>query len=95
MEASEKQQLDLTPVSAAEGTVRALEDRLVIEMMTVTDERSARVVREQAEAGRPPAETVGKAIEIGARVLDSEETAANVDYVRAEFSATPAPCASG
>ena len=85
MEASEKQQLDLTPVSAAEGTVRALEDRLVIEMMTVTDERSARVVRERAEAGRPPAETVGKAIEIGARVLDSEETAANVDYVRAEF----------
>ena len=85
MEASEKQQLDLAETSAAEGTVRALDDRLVIESLTVADERSARVVRERAKAGRPPVETVGKAIEIGARVLDSEETAANVDYVRAEF----------
>lgn len=85
MEASEKQQLDLHAPSSQEGTVRALDDRLVIESLTVADERSARVVRERAEAGRPPVETVGKAIEIGARVLDSEETAANVDYVRLEF----------
>ena len=85
MEASERQQLDLEATAAAEGTVRALDDRLVIESLTVADERSARVVRERAKAGRPPVETVGKAIEIGARVLDSEETAANVDYVRAEF----------
>jgi len=85
MEASEKQQLDLTPASSTEGTVRALDDRLVIERMTVADERAARVVRERAEAGRAPVETVAKAVEIGARVLDSEETAANVDYVRLEF----------
>jgi hypothetical protein len=83
MEASERPQLPLDP--GDDGSVRAIDDRLVIERLTVTDERAARVVRERAEQGRTPAETVGKAIEIGARVLDSEETAANVDYVRAEF----------
>jgi hypothetical protein len=51
----------------------------------VTDERAARVVRERAEAGQDPAETITKSVEIGARVLDSEATAANVDYVRAEL----------
>jgi hypothetical protein len=80
MEASEKQQL---PLDA--GAVRALDDRLVIERLTVTDERAARVVRERAEAGQPAPETVTKTIEIGARVLETEGTAANVDYVRAEL----------
>src|SRR3954447_25844066 len=84
MEASEKPQLpldDFTP----DGVVRALDDRLVIERLTVADERAARVVPQRAKRRRRPAETVAKAVEIGARVLDSEETAANVDYVRAEF----------
>src|SRR5512134_1233023 len=88
MEASEKPQLPLdggTPGTAATGAVRLLEDRLVIDGLTVNDERAARVVRERAEAGQPPAETVRKAIEIGTRVLDTEETAANVDYVRHEL----------
>jgi hypothetical protein len=80
MEASEKPQLTLDDTS-----VRALGDRLVIEHLTVTDERAARVVRDRAEAGQRPADTVSKAVEIGARVLDSEETAVNVDYVRAEL----------
>jgi hypothetical protein len=84
MEASEKPQLPLDDL-APEGIVRALDDRLVIQSLTVADERAARVVRERAEAGRRPTETVAKAVEIGARVLDSEETAANVDYVRAEL----------
>ncbi|MET0824477.1 MAG: hypothetical protein ABWY79_08975, partial [Solirubrobacterales bacterium] len=48
---------------------------------------AARLVRERAAAGRPTVETVRKAIEIGSRVLDSEETAANVDYVRRELEA--------
>ena len=84
MEASEKPQLPLD-ADAAEGAVRAIDDRLVIESLTVSDERAARVVRERAEAGQPAAETVRKTIEIGARVLDREETAAEVDYVRREF----------
>jgi hypothetical protein len=83
MEASQRPQLPLD--EAVDGTVRALDDRLLIERLTVTDERAARVVRERAENGRPAAETVAKAVEIGARVLDTEETAVNVDYVRAEF----------
>jgi len=83
MEASENPQ---PPVDdAGDGVVRAIGDRLVIEGLAITDERAARVVRDRADQGRAPAETVTKAIEIGARVLDAEETAANVDYVRAEF----------
>jgi len=65
--------------------VRAIGDRIVIEALTVSDERAAKVVRERAEAGSAPAETVSKAIEIGARVIDSESTATNVDYVQRVF----------
>jgi hypothetical protein len=83
MEASEKQQLPLD-----DAAVRALDDRLVIERLTVTDERAARVVRERAELGQPPPRTVADAIEIGARVLDREDLSAEVDYVRAEFERT-------
>lgn len=84
MEASEKPQLSLDSATS-DGIVRVLGDRLVIEGLTISDERAARVVRERAEASQRPADTVTKAVEIGARVLDSEETAANVDYVRAEL----------
>ena len=83
MEASEKPQLELG--DDPDGTVRSIGDRLVIERLELTDERAARVVRDRSESGQPASETVRKAIEIGARVLDTEETAANVDYVRAEF----------
>src|SRR5256885_15540746 len=84
MEASEKRQpsLDLGP---GDGIVRVLEDRLVIEALTVSDERAARVVRERATEGQPPSQTVTRAVEIGTRVLDAEGTAANVDYVRREL----------
>jgi hypothetical protein len=82
MEASEKPQQELL---LGDGAVRALDDRLVIEALTVTDRRAARVVRERAEAGQAPQRTVSDAIEIGARVLDREDVAAEVDYVRAEF----------
>jgi hypothetical protein len=86
MEASEKPQLPLDGIE--QGAVRAIGDRLVIERLELTDERTARVVRERAEGGLPAAETVAKSIEIGARVLDSEETAVNVDFVRREFEAS-------
>jgi len=83
MEASERQQLPLDGSDA--GVVRALGDRIVIESLTVNDERTARVVRERAEAGHDPAKAVADAIEVGARVLDREGTEVEVDYVRAEF----------
>ena len=86
MEASEKPQLplDATPADG-EASVRLVEDRIVIERLTIADEGTARVVRERAGAGEEPARTVRRAIEIGSRVLDREETAAEVDYVRREF----------
>jgi len=83
MEASEKPQLPLD--SATQGSVRVLEDRIVVDGLTISDRDTARVVRERAETGTPPAETVTKSIEIGARVLEREGTAAEVDYVKAEF----------
>ena len=47
MEASEKPQLSLD-APGGDGVVRALDDRLVIENLTVADERAARVVRTRA-----------------------------------------------
>jgi hypothetical protein len=86
MEASEKPQLSIdVPSEKGHGVVRALDDRLVIERLTVSDKRAARVVRERAEGGQEATRTVADAIEIGARVLDREDVAAEVDYVRAEF----------
>jgi hypothetical protein len=81
MEASEQLPFD----SNADASVRALDDRIEIRQLTVADERAAHLVRERQQLGKPAADTVRKAIEIGARVLDTEETAANVDYVRREL----------
>lgn len=83
MEAS-REHLDQLPFEE-QPAVRAIGDRIVIEAMTVTDERAAKVVRERAESGVPATETVAKAIEIGARVIDSESTETNVDYVQRAF----------
>jgi hypothetical protein len=86
MEASERPQLPLDDGRAGgDGAVRAIDDRLVIERLEVADARAARLVRERAEAGHAPVQTVRDSIEIGARVLEREGTAAEVDYVRAEF----------
>ena len=84
MEASEKPQLPLD-IDPAEGSVRLVGDRIVIERMEIADEATARVVRERARAGEEPGSTVRRAIEIGTRVLDREDTAVEVDYVRREF----------
>ena len=85
MEASERPQLPIDDGAAADGSVRAIDDRLVIERLEVADARAARLVRERAEGGQSPAQAVRDAVEIGARVLEREGTAAEVDYVRAEF----------
>jgi hypothetical protein len=93
MEASEKPQLPLDPGGPGDAAVRAIDDRLVIERLEVHDAGAARVVRKQAEKKRPPAETVTRAIEIGSRLIESEGTAANVDYVRAELERQLRPLA--
>jgi hypothetical protein len=82
MEASEKPQL---PLDDQAESIRLADDRMVIERLEVKDPGAARVVREQAQKNRPPAETVTRAIEIGARLIESEGTAANVDFVNAKF----------
>ena len=85
MEASERPQLPFDEGPGGDGSVRAIDDRLVIERLEIEDARAAKLVRERAEAGHAPAQTVRDAVEIGARVLEREGTAAEVDYVRAEF----------
>jgi hypothetical protein len=84
MEASEQLNID----DSGHGSVRAIGDRLVIEELVIEDDRTARVVRERAEAGQKPAQTVRDAVEIGARVLEREGMAAEVDYVQREFERT-------
>jgi hypothetical protein len=86
MEASERPQLSLDQATG-DGHVRLVENRLVIERLDIADAGVARVVREQNGNGHAPTETITRAIEIGARVIDSEGTAANVDYVRRELEA--------
>jgi hypothetical protein len=83
MEASSRQ-LPIEPPEGP-GSVRLVEDRIVIEGLTIADAETARVVRERAETGEEPARSVRRAIEIGTRVLDREDTAIEVDYVRREF----------
>ncbi len=83
MEASEKPH-----INPEKSTVRPIGSRLVIEHLEVDDERSSRVVRERIEAGHSGEETVRDAIEIGARVLEREGLAAEVDYVQREFERT-------
>jgi hypothetical protein len=63
-------------------------DRLAIHDLTIEDEPAARLVREREQAGDDPVKTVTDAIEIGARVLDREQAAANAEYVRTEFEKT-------
>ena len=65
--------------------VRTVGDRLAIDGLVVDDECAVRLVRDREQSGEDPVKTVQDAIEIGARVLDREQAAANVEFVRTEF----------
>ena len=65
--------------------VRTVGDRLAIDGLVVADECAVRLVREREERGEDPTAIVADALEIGARVLDREQTGANAEFVRAEF----------
>jgi hypothetical protein len=60
-------------------------DRLAIDGLVMDDECAVRLVRDREQSGEDPVKTVEDAIEIGARVLDREQAAANVEFVRTEF----------
>jgi hypothetical protein len=65
--------------------VRTVGDRLAIDGLVVEDECAVRLVRERERTGEDTAKAVRESIEIGARVLDREQAAANAEFVRTEF----------
>jgi hypothetical protein len=65
--------------------VRVAAERLRIDGLVVDDATAVRLAREREEAGGDAAKLVVDAIEVGARVLDREQTSAHADFVKAEF----------
>ena len=65
--------------------VRTIGDRLVVDGLVVEDDCAVRLVREREQHGDDPAKVVRDAVEIGARVLDREQAAANAEFVKTEF----------
>ena len=65
--------------------VTALANRVIVDGLVVEDETVVALVRARQEAGDDPVKLVADAIEIGARVLDREQTGANAEFVKAEF----------
>jgi hypothetical protein len=65
--------------------VRTVGDRLAIDGLIIDDECTVRLVREREQSREDPVRTVQDAIEIGARVLDREQAAANAEFVKTEF----------
>jgi hypothetical protein len=65
--------------------IRLLGDRVVLDGVVVDDACLVRLVREREEAGEDTAKIVLDALGIGARVLDREQTAADTEWVKAEF----------
>src|SRR4051794_22940383 len=71
-----------TPLPLAR--VHVVNGRLAIDWLTIDDETTVRLAQERGD----PERFVVEAIEIGARVLDREQTGANAEFVRAEFEKT-------
>jgi hypothetical protein len=65
--------------------VRTIGDRLVVDGLVVDDTCAVRLVRERESTGDDPVKVVRDAVEIGARVLDREQAAANAEFVKTEF----------
>jgi hypothetical protein len=61
------------------------QDLIVIEHLAIQDATLADVIQRRSQVDIAAQDTVADALEIGARVLDREATAAEVDYVRREL----------
>jgi uncharacterized small protein (DUF1192 family) len=66
-------------------SVRVAGERLLVDGLVVTDACAVRLAREKIEAGEDPAVALVDAIEIGARVLDREQTGVQAEHVRHEL----------
>jgi hypothetical protein len=60
-------------------------DRVAVDGLVVEDAAAARLVREREDSGEDTARVIEDAIEIGARVLDREQTGANAEAVKTEM----------
>ncbi len=65
--------------------VRTIGDRVVVDGLVVEDRCAVRLVQEREANGDDAAQVVRDAVEIGARVLDREQAAANAEFVKTEF----------
>lgn len=66
---------------ALASRVRVLGDRVVVEDLEIADEVVARLVREH----RDPVRALHEMVEIGARVLDREQTGSEAEFLRGEL----------
>src|SRR3954468_11890680 len=65
--------------------VHVLMGRVLVENLVVDDPAAAAFVRARIDAGEDAAQVVIDAIEIGARVLEREQSAVDAEFVRGEF----------
>ena len=70
---------------AAEAVVTIHGDEVLIERLLVEDRTLVDLIEHRRDREIAPEDTVAKAIEIGARVLDREATGAEVDAIRREL----------
>ena len=62
--------------------ITVLANRVLVDGLAIDDPTVVEFVRARVEAGDDPAAVVADALEIGARVLNREQTGANVEFVR-------------
>jgi hypothetical protein len=68
--------------------IRTFNGELLVDGLRVDDEAAVRLVRDCEERAEIPDAYVRRMIEIGARVLEREETGQQADFVKAEFERT-------
>jgi hypothetical protein len=65
--------------------VRTVGNAVALDGVMVEDENVVRLVREREDAGHDPVGPILDALEIGVRILDREQTGANVEAVKGEM----------